>query len=418
MRRCSEAANVWTAEDLHSADGDLYEGHGTLWSCSGRLCPSCLAGRRRRMRARVREGLARVRPGGGDRWRLLTLTSPTMAGVSLLQVREVFNRAWSLFRKREWWQGIARAGVKGEEFTLGDSKRLAREGREWSLERDGYHFHIHLLVCSGWVEWARLGDEWTCCLAKAAQEKGVALSFNTSHGRAVVDVRLVVNRQTKKRGTVSLDGAVEEVSKYITKSESWLKVSDAQLLEVASVRRWFRAVELLGECRASGESVTRRIPPGRAESPDERAAKFRRANALRLAQWQEADPRARLSSALPGATCDGDDEADAWQDTDGWKERAASAVFAYLDTKNLSDGGDGDGGREIRPTRRRARPLRAVAMELDRAIWLEGLDEYVRDVREWRSADLGARFAYATFRTLGGGVWYGMRSNPASSFAA
>ncbi len=131
MRRCAQVENLWTASDLQSIDGELYEGHGTLWSCNGRLCPSCMAARRRRSRAHVREGCARVKPQANNHWRLVTLTAPTFAGLSLLQVRAVFNRAWSLLRKRDWWRKIVRAGVKGEEFTLGDMRRLEREGREW-----------------------------------------------------------------------------------------------------------------------------------------------------------------------------------------------------------------------------------------------------------------------------------------------
>ena len=189
MRRCADPENLWTAEDLHAQTGELYDGHGTLWSCNGRLCPSCLASRRCRMGKHVREGIERVRPQAGEHWRLVTLTAPPMLGLSLLEVRGVFNHAWSLMRKREWWSSRVRAGIKGEEFTLGDLRQLEREGRAWSVERDGYHFHLHVLICSRWVEWRALGEEWTRCLSKAAAERGIALEFGTSHGRAVVDVR-------------------------------------------------------------------------------------------------------------------------------------------------------------------------------------------------------------------------------------
>ena len=418
LRRCADPENLWTATDLHAPTGELYEGHGALWSCNGRLCPSCLAARRRRMRRHVREGVARVRPQAGEHWRLVTLTAPPMVGLSLLEVREVFNRAWSLMRKREWWSSRVRAGIKGEEFTLGDARRLEREGRAWSVERDGYHFHLHVLICSRWVEWVALGEEWTRCLTKAAAERGAALAFGTSHGRAVVDVRLVVNRKMRGRGVVSADGAVEEVCKYITKSESWLKMPEAQLLEVASIPRWFRAVELLGECRRERTEVERAELRDRRHERDQE--KRRRADlvAAREAVTDEERIKAlKLSGENPGL---------AWQAQEllMWGEslppelRARlAAQTAYLDTKNLSDGSLRLGEGVIGALRARGRPLRASALKVERQRWLEGLDELVRQGRAWRRSELLGKFTLATFRTLGGAVWYGLRANPASSGA-
>ncbi len=445
LRRCASLENIWTATDLETGDGELYEGHGTLWSCNGRLCPSCLASRRRRMRKHVRDGIARVQIGGGERWRLVTLTCPTMAGVSLLNVRAVFNRAWSLLRKLDWWRNGAgvRAGVKGEEFTIGDEKRLQREGREWDFARDGFHFHVHVLVCSRWVEWTRLGEEWTACLETAAREQGIALMFSTTHGRAVVDVRLVTNQKIKGKRTISIDGAVEEVSKYITKSESWLKVSDAQLVEVASVPRWFRAVELLGDCRE------KRTEQQKALDKAQRAAREREACwRAEVERTRESLPVAeRLEALEAGAELTTRVE---WVENDEGKleQREAVAIddfklaatvraeiavigeleprtlaalkarTAYLDTKNLSDGGDGQAGREIMSLRRRSKPLRVLARGAPRDRWLEGLDGHVNQVQAWRRADLRTRYLYAKFSTLDGGLFYGLRAVSASQFSS
>jgi hypothetical protein len=354
-----------------------------------------------------------------------------MPGVSLLRVREVFNRAWALFRKREWWKQTAgvRAGVKGEEFTLGDDKRLEREGREWSADRDGYHFHIHVMVCSKWVEWQRLGEEWTACIKRAAREQGVELSFNTAHGRAVVDVRLVLNKKTNARGTISTDNAIEEVSKYITKSDSWLKVSDAQLVEVASLPRW-RAVELLGDCREP------RTQDEREAARAEREAKERdRAHVAQLRAAGEAISDAERFEALQH-----DPDAQKWP-TDFHKlarleemytprndfdliyrireelsftgtltpqtRDALKARTTYLDTKYLSDGGGDSRGARIRPLRARGQSLRVIGLYADRESWLNGLRGYVAEAREWRRFYLAMRYQWATFRTLGGVVWYG-----------
>jgi hypothetical protein len=341
-----------------------------------------------------------------------------MVGLSLLEVRDVFNRAWSLMRKREWWSSRVRAGVKGEEFTLGDARRLEREGRAWSVERDGYHFHLHVLICSRWVEWAALGNEWTRCLMKATAEKGIALEFGTTHGRAVVDVRLVVNRKARGRGVVSTDGAVEEVSKYITKSESWLKLPEAQLLEVASIPRWFRAVELLGECRQE------KTEDERAELRDRRRERDQeKLHRAALVEAREAVTDAERVKALELSGVGRELVAEVkeflmWGENPPAELRARLAAHtAYLDTKNLSDGSQGGGSGVIGALRARGRPLRASARGVERQRWLEGLDEMIRQAREWRRSELLWRFPLATFRTLAGGVWYGLRANPASSGA-
>ncbi len=364
-----------------------------------------------------------------------------MPGVELLQVREIFNRAWNLFRKREWWKSLIHAGVKGEEFTLGDERRIEAEDRKWSLERDGYHFHLHVLVCSGWVEWKRLGEEWSDCLSSAAREAGVNLRFNTAHGRAVVDVRLVViGKHNKARKLISFDEAIEEVSKYITKNESWLNVGDAQLLEVASIPRWFRSVELLGACRT--ELTEEERVQAQAKHATRERAKQWRADLKRARESISTEDR--LAALHTGAeiqtekqwTVEGDRftvrEVEVQNDFNLYQQARAElslmgelqpearaaleARTAYLDVQNLSDGAGDCRLGEIGVKQVRARPLRVVAREKDRLLWLEELDEHVRNVQEWRKSDLSMQFQYATFSSLAGAKWFGVRSNPASSF--
>lgn len=52
----------------------------------------------------------------------------------------------------------------------------------------------------------------------------------------------------------------------------------------------------------------------------------------------------------------------------------------------------------------------------DRQRWLEELTNYAERVREFRRAMLSARFPYATFRTLAGGVWFGLDASAAAAF--
>ncbi len=448
LRRCADLENVWHGDGLHNSDGEAYEGVGSLWSCNERLCPSCLASRSRKSRARARAAVSRAVPSGGYLWRFITLTMPTLPGVSLPVAMSVIARSWRLFNGKrgasyKWWSESVRAGVKGVEFTLGDAKRLQREGREWTPELDGYHVHVHLLVLSKWIEWLRLREEWTACLKVSLCEHGIEQGIGTKDGLAVCDVRLVVNKkQGSKRGIITGEGAINEVAKYVTKSESWLKVPDAQLIEIASIERWPRMFELLGECREQ------RTP---AQIADAKALRLYRE---RAAQWRAhlAERRAsisldeRLEALESGAEIktekrwtveDGElVEFDAevindvklykearWQLRRMWEldpptRAAVEARTAYLDTQNLSALPKARDGTIFR-RKRRAKSLRERGQELieqgEREKWRQELAAHVAEVQEYRRAQQTWRYPYAEFSDLSGGRWYGLRANPASS---
>jgi hypothetical protein len=240
MRECAKTRNIWTARDLHNADGELFDGVGTYIPCGVRLCPSCSASLRRRARRRARVALASCALRSGEHARFITLTMPTIAEASLLETIQIVHRAWSLMRKRKFWKANVRAGIKGVEFTV---------------TPNGYHTHIHILCISKWIEYAGLRSEWSHCLRSAWRASGREIVFKTSHGEAVVDVRLVKPkmRASASRVIVSLESALQEVCKYITKSESWDALPDAHLVEIAEVRRWPRLFEVFGEMRAKNE---------------------------------------------------------------------------------------------------------------------------------------------------------------------
>jgi hypothetical protein len=170
---------------------------------------------------------------------------------------------------------------------------------------------------------------------------------------------------------ININGAVAEVAKYITKAESFLSIPADQLIDVASVRRWARMFELLGDCRNKSNAED----AGRGREPDENAER-------------------------------------------------------YLDTKDLSSANlsSADGARReqmkemLKGSRARSIPLRSRAVELfmlgKGEQFNEELTAHVADVRSYRRLMLADRFRLATFHTLGGGKWYGADSNPAQAFDA
>jgi hypothetical protein len=356
-----------------------------------------------------------VRPVGSERWRLITLTMPTLAGRGLSATLEVFGAAWKLLRKRAWWRALVRAGVKGEEFTLGDAKRLRRERREWDAGRDGYHVHAHVLVVSVWIDWERLGEEWTACLEQAARRAGMALQIGTLHGRAIVDVREVVSRKRgSSRRVVEQASAVEEVCKYVTKAESWLRLPDDQLCEVARALRGRRMIEMVGELtrrRGSERGRQRQTPEEREAMKAARSrAEFFERECVRQSQWSDDDPRSDSYALTLAASRDEDD---AWKATP-----AREAALTYLDTQRTIDGRE----RESEPRAGRVlwkrlhkRRLRLIGSELiavgKRALWLELLNAYVANVQDYRRGMLAWRYPQATFSTLDGRTWYGIRAH-------
>jgi hypothetical protein len=242
IRDCASDKNIYTACNLERKDtGEKFNGVGALTACGSRLCANCVAALSARSRRRARAGMSRAGlPARGERWRFITLTSPTLPAsqVGLVDSLKVQQRAFRLFSKRDWGIEI-RAGIKAFEFTLGDEKKLEREGRRWSADTDGYHTHLHLLILSKFVNIQLLREVWTECVVKAWSEIGVTAGINTKDGLCIVDVRSVTTKEE----------AIKEVCKYVTKNSSWDNVPASQLVAVAQVSRWSRMFELLGECR-------------------------------------------------------------------------------------------------------------------------------------------------------------------------
>jgi hypothetical protein len=273
--------------------------------------------------------------------------------VSAVDVARVFQRAWTLLRKRQWWCETVRAGVKGVEWTEGASG-------------DGHHVHMHLLVASRHVDRVSLRDEWTLCIEKAWLERGVELVFNTYTNAAVVDVRLVRARGGVAATTaVTLEHALQEVCKYVTKSDTWDALPDAHLLEAATVERWPRLFEVFGACRVSGGDVAAARPP---------------------------EP----------VTCRPDEQSE------------AVPLEPSLDTQSLTDGAATLRHRmdellrehwgkkcELRERgRARAPSLRALAGVLERDEWLKVVAATFATVRAYRSQWLAKRYPYATFEQV------------------
>lgn len=340
LKEAGRLENIYHGEDAHNADGELYDPYGSLVHTSSRLDPAYMAMSSRRARRGVTAALERVKPQSGERLRFLTLTMPATSA-DFEQTVELLDAALVLLKKRKWFREVVRGAAFGVEFTLGEA------GAHW-------HVHCHVLAWSKWLKWSELGEQWTDCLKSAAAKLGRTLTFPTSHGRAVVDVRLVTAKRGGK-GTISLSDAVAEACKYIVKGSDFASVPASELCKVEKTLFRRRMVETFGECNSR---------------------------------------KGKASEA-------GDTYLDTQNIIDG------SPVEVESTGEDKAEGAEA--GTSPRPTRRR--PLREVGAEMIREgrrdEWLEMLSEVYRQRREFRRAQLARRFPWATFRTLGGDVWRG-----------
>lgn len=232
IRLCSQPSNIWTARDLHNSTGECFSGSGRFWHCGLKLCSYCVAKTSQRQRAILRRVIKEVPIRTGYNLQFLTLTIKN-EGVPLLDARAVFNKAWALFRGRKWFQDHIRGGCKNEEFTLTAA---------------GYHYHAHAIVESRYVDYGEMRDQWTSCVREAYRETQFTLTVETS------DELLIANIQ--KINTI--EGAIKECAKYITKSDSWSKIPQDDLLDFCRIRRYPRMFEMFGTFKQTRAAIADR----------------------------------------------------------------------------------------------------------------------------------------------------------------
>lgn len=220
---CNDESNFFRgSEMLLRETGELYTGHGRLFHCNHRLCPSCLAGFQRRNRKKLSIAIENRRLSTSEMRQLITLTIPKI-DKSLQETREVVNYAWTLFRKRKWFRATILAGGKSEEFTVTPT---------------GYHYHLHLLAITKYIFFAKLRTEWSECVQSAFSHFNIPFS-TASDGLVVANCKRVY----------SLKNAIREVTKYITKTCSWSQCREDDVLQILRLKKFPRSFELFGEFR-------------------------------------------------------------------------------------------------------------------------------------------------------------------------
>jgi hypothetical protein len=244
IAECSSKYNHFLANDLNTSDGECFNGFGNLYGCGSKLCHSCVDKAAKLNRKKAREAIEQTRllrrrylPFGAkdyvveqERRRFVTLTMPKVS-LSCTETIKLLAHAWDLFRKLDFTKNYFGGYVKSIEFTVRSD--------------DSYHAHIHLLAICFFLPEKHLKRLWRRCLQSAFAASGLDWKCETKDNSPVVNIKLVN----------SVENALNEVCKYVTKSESWEKIPAAHLLEVASVKRWGRMFELAGRLKASAKLI-------------------------------------------------------------------------------------------------------------------------------------------------------------------
>jgi hypothetical protein len=241
LKACADRSNFYYSDDfLDNSTGELFSGFGNLFGCGLKLCQSCVArqaARNRNIARQVvnntellnREHYCYLRDEyiiEEEKYRFVTLTMPEI-NASLERTMTVQKRAWDLFRKLKFTKNYFAGYIKSGEFTVRDN--------------DTYHAHLHLLAITFFIPENLIKNNWTNCVETAFNEFGIEFEAD----QANVNLKLVY----------SVENAIKEVCKYITKTKTWEEIPADHLLEIARIRRWDRMFEVSGRFRQTAQKL-------------------------------------------------------------------------------------------------------------------------------------------------------------------
>lgn len=224
LLHCNNPKNTWIGRNLVNPEtGETFDGFGRYWHCGSKLCSYCLRANARRNRNTIRRAFAEQRLLVGQHYRLITFTVPNLS-LDLPTSRAIVDRAWTLLRKRSFFIRSVVGGGKAEEFTY---------------TRRGYHYHIHVLAITRTMTAKKLRSEWTQCYFNALPAHIPPPTINTPDGLLNVNIKIVHD----------LRKVANELCKYVTKANSWLKIPLHELAQIALIRNFNRMFEVFGSFR-------------------------------------------------------------------------------------------------------------------------------------------------------------------------
>jgi hypothetical protein len=223
---------------------------------------------------------------------------------------------------------------------------------------------------------------WTECIKTAFREFNLPCEFKTDDGLAMVKIKRLSSSVN------GLKGAIQEVCKYITKSDSWEKLPQKDLIEIASIKRFWRMFEIFGSFKTQ-----RNVNVESDNTPGFKFKIYYLILSIISESFRSKDKkRMRRAFVFLLRFCRGREVFDFNRDT-------------ILDTKQISDGENFDERYDLPekvPKRRREMVWRKYILENGLESYFEKLAEQVEKTRYARKCFLSLKYKFATFRTLDG----------------
>ncbi len=259
LEKCNQNENLWVAEDLHTAEGECFNGRESLFSCGSRFCSQCVS-RPSRRNAKIANYILDKLKHRNLRFIVLTMPDDALSHLSLLQQREVLYHAnrW-LTTKSKWWKDNVDGVIRNDEFTA----KLHRKNL--------YHLHSNLL--------AVFKTSLIPSHLKLKQEiaKGLKVAFNyldiewhcpTENGLPNVYIKRIVANVKDGEKEISREKVIAELCKYATKPQDWDDVRIEDIEQIVELERFPRMFEVLGICKTVAKEIRPKPQQNAVNSPE------------------------------------------------------------------------------------------------------------------------------------------------------
>lgn len=180
---CSSNENYFTATNLLTAAGELYDGYGNLVPCRSRLCPSCRTKQAKANYKRAINFYDSVTLKPEELWQNTTLTMPLLA-LDCTAAGDILRRAWFLFIRKSYYKKTFGGGIKGIEF---------------KITKSCYHWHVHFFAFGLDIDIKELKKHWTNSVQTAFDEAGQEFTPGSVDSYCVVHTREIATPPQLKK---------------------------------------------------------------------------------------------------------------------------------------------------------------------------------------------------------------------------
>jgi hypothetical protein len=256
LEKCNQNENLWVAEDLHTAEGECFNGRESLFSCGSRFCSQCVSRPARRNAKKTQYVLNRLNHKD-LRFVVLTMPDDSLSHLSLFQQHQVFYYALTYLRKKsKWWKKYVRGVIRCDEFTV----KLGRKNL--------YHYHSNLLLHSRFLPHLILKKEWAEALKAAFKHFGIEWDCPTKNGLPNVYIKRIVANVKDGEKEISREKVVSELCKYATKPADWDDVRIEDIEEFAQLEKFPDMFGSWGTCRIVAAEMNPKPRQNAVNSPE------------------------------------------------------------------------------------------------------------------------------------------------------